>query len=1277
MLSIARIASTDINTYKVKLIEWIAAEYDINVNVDEISAGIDFSGIVLTLKDVSFVDAPLLPFELKLDHLFLHLNFLNSLKQQSLVFDDISLKGADLVIKSSYRLNNFETDSIEKNSTEVTLDSLKNIFLSRLNSFSIKESQLSFTDHLSNQKTIYVEDLSWLNYGSYHQGVGKASLSKVLGENTLEFLIDIKGDENGANEQLIANVYAHAENLDVSDYLQSKVNPLAALETANVSFKLWSEFDFNGPKNLLIEWGESEISWALLEQSHHWKVNDGIFQFSYQDSSWLFDSYDLNLEYNFIPWLDTKLSGTGIGGRSGQFEINGVNLNSIVPFGLLFSNTSEDQIEIVKKLEIGGELKSINVTIDKPGELTVGVSVDAFNNQAVDIIPGINDANIDIVSDKNSGKILISLPSQNIRFDKQFNRSMPLKETEFELNWLNHKDGIELTSEHISLATDDITSLSQFSLFIPTEKSPDITPFLSLYSYVSLNDAAKAQHYFPIVAMGEEVYEYLEPALKKGSVEGAKILWYGSFSEYPYLKNNGVFQAFVPVKNAVYDFYEEWKGLNSLDLDLLFENDSLSMTSNKAKLYDIKLDSLSITIDHLTPDGVITINSHVEENARKVSQYIINSPLKDSVGEALKVMQFNGQLNSNIMLSIPFTEEGVDPVVSGSIDLLSDDVDIKIGNDLAIPLTAMNGKLNFKDGELVAKGISAKLFEQPVNFSFHTLPLDEEYQINVDFSGQWDATSLTLNRPELSLLQLSGTFDWLGEFAFTQFSEGGYDFNLNLSSPLQGMTIGLPIPYDKNALQTWPSKVNFRGNESRAKWDAKISNKIKLLGALDYQSENTYMPYAYIAFGSELDIPIDYTKQVIRINESKASLTEWTPTLQKLIKGNPLLENEGNKESLSLITIDEIYVDIQQTELFEEPLFNFNTQISHVGNLWDINTKANGLISNVEYREGIPERFDINIEELDFKLFNVDAAISTLFNKESTLFNEQDENLRENYPEIFLECIDCLYKKMDLSNLSAHVFPTQSRYNIDYIKFNDNDMFTNISGVWDQRRTNIIVDSKVNSDTSIVHRLGYATPVVYKNAEVTGALNWIGAPWQFNFDSLNGVLSAELESGAITEVDDNGARLLSFLSLNAIRRSLNLEFGNVFSKGLGFDRLSLSSHIKNGIAKSDDFYLDGLVGRISGGGLIDLPNLNVNYGLSYSPAVTSSLPILTAFAVNPLTGAAVLMLTKILEPVVDAIIRVDFSIKGSIMDPVVKIESREKRKVKLQNSAVLEVMEKE
>ena len=48
------------------------------------------------------------------------------------------------------------------------------------------------------------------------------------------------------------------------------------------------------------------------------------------------------------------------------------------------------------------------------------------------------------------------------------------------------------------------------------------------------------------------------------------------------------------------------------------------------------------------------------------------------------------------------------------------------------------------------------------------------------------------------------------------------------------------------------------------------------------------------------------------------------------------------------------------------------------------------------------------------------------------------------------------------------------------------------------------------------------------------------------------------------------------------------------------------------------------------------------------------------------------MMSKLLEPVVETIIRVDFSVKGPLDDPVVKLISRQKGKVKLQDSEVLE-----
>ena len=1278
LLTAARFAINGVDDYKAQLVEWVAAEHDINVDADKVSAGIDFSGLVLTLNDVTFTETDVLPFELNISNLFLHLDFLESLQKQQVIFNDISIKGANLLLKSTLdtdrigQLSSADSDS----DSQSTLDSLKNILLLRLSSFSITDSRIRFTDHLYNQKTILIQDLSWLNDGQQHQGVGKASLPNTLGENTLEFIIDVTGDAESTDDKLVGSLYAQAENLNATEYLKPQVNPLANLTSAIVSFRLWSDFDVDGFKNMQLQWDNSEIAWTLLGESESWQINDGLFQFTYDNEQWLFDTYDLNITHNYTPLNDVSIAGHGDVGRFGQFDFDGINLNAITPFGLLFSSIAEEQLNYVADLEVGGKLDKLDLHFNPLGQMTVSADINAFSNQAHDIIPGISDANITVTADQDSGHASILLDPQSITFDGQFNRSMPLQKGDIDLHWKVNETGVTLASNQFLLETDDLKSTTQFSLFLPsqsedvsTQRDASQSPYLKLYSYASLNDASKAQHYFPVKAMGNDVFNYLRSAIQKGTSQGAKVLWNGPLNAYPFKQHEGIFQAFIPIKDAQYDFFEEWQGLYDLDLDLLFENDSLLMQSDKAKLGGMKVDKLSVNIAELSSNGGIDIEANINQKADSIMQYLLNSPIKDSLTQVAETLQIKDKLQGKLSLDIPFSKDNGDTQVKGEFNLKGNDINIKLSDETHLLLENTQGSFSFTDGNFTGDGLTTELFGQPVNFSFSSNDNDNKYQLLVSLFGQWDTSKLSRQQTALLPLQLSGNLDWQGQVNFSQ-AQHNYQFGVYLSSPLQGTKIGLPAPYNKNALQSWPTKVNVNGDQDSIRWDASISNKLKSAGELYSAQQQTKLKYFFLGLGDDLNLPIDKSKQIVRINESRVNLTPWVSVIKDHFQNE---QNDDDNESL--FNLDHLYLDVKHAEIFDQPIVNLSTDLQLSDKKLAVNIHGDDLLANLEFRKGIPDRYDINVQQMNFQSLDVDALYATFDNEASSGLSEVSDNLRLDYPEVFLECVVCIYNQMSFSPLKAHVFPSKSRYNIDYIQLGEEAQATNISGVWDQRRTNIIFDAKGSSETNLVRRLGYKSPMNYQESELNGALNWVGAPWQFNFDSLNGELTVEVEDGQITEVDDKGARLLSFLSLDAIRRSLNLEFDNVFSKGLGFDTMSLSANITNGILKNDDYFLDGSAGKISGTGLIDLPNLNVNYRFSYSPAVTSSLPVLAAFAINPLTGAAVLMLTKILEPVVDTIVRVDFSAKGPISDPKITIEDRLKGSVKLQNSEVLEKLE--
>lgn len=1244
--------------------QWLSEEYNVNLTFEDISAGIDFSGLILNVSAIELVDSVDLPYRLKLEHLFIYLNFWQSISEQTLVFNRISAQGADITIKPTRK------NSAKSESTVLTTAALRKILLVQLSKFSIKDSQLHFTDHLQRNKTVVIKKLKWINQDGRHQGTGYASMLSGLADNSLDFVVDLVEQDEQQTSPLAGHLYIAADNFNISHYLADQVNPNAQLVDAVLGFKAWAEFSSNTLQKLQLQLNNSKLSWSQLDQDHQWKINSGLVQFTNSNEQWLLDSYSLDLEYNQQKLKALNVRGHGTA-TSAAFELAGLNLKDLMPLYLLGSDLPEKTIRSLRASDPDAKLDDLGLFKDSEDNLQFSAHLSQFNNQAQGVIPGISDAQIEVIGGAAKGELNITLANQSITFDGQFSREMPLESAQVDLQWSQMQTGFKVFSEHTVLNTRDLNSTTEFSLFFPHQEGQKQSPFLSLYSYADLNDASKAQYYLPIKALGNKVFDYLQPTLKKGQVKGAKILWYGALNQYPYDQNNGIFQAWVPLRGSQYDFYGDWQGLTKLDLDLLFENDGLLMNAHKASLQGMEVKKLTANIDHLNPNGILTVNAEISEDAQKISDYLKASPLKESIGKALSVIEVEKQLTGALALTIPFNRKAQDSKTLGSIFLAKNNVNIKLAEGLILPLKNVQGQFSFINGNLTANNLKGQLFSQPIQISFASKEQQDRYHVDADLSGNWDLAELTESQIILNPLKLSGQLDWAAAVNFDNLLAGGYQYNVAFNSGTRGVDMALPFPFEKNALQSWPTDIVVSGDQRSSTVEAKIKNKLWFGGTLDYQKKQNDIPYFLLNIGTDTASVMDKTKQVINVNLDSLDIASWYQ--QWILFSGQKRELKAQEISSRAIELDEINFNIKHAGLFSQPLNNLSVRAVNDHKKWDATVDSDNLLAAVQLRNGEPVRLDLNIKKLNFQSLDL-SNINT--DQELDAENQaQDRNLLKDYPEILVDCLACVYGDINLSPMRLHIFPNKKNLNINYIKIGDEKEFSEISGVWDQHKTNLIVKSVGDQDNDIVKRLGYTSPMIYSKAELSGAFNWIGAPWAFNLDSLNGTFSAKLTDGAITEVNDNGARLLSLFSLDGIRRTLNNEFNNVFSKGLNFDQVSFSGSITDGIVKNDDFYLNGAAGKISGKGLIDLPNYDTNYQMSYSPAVTSSLPVLSAFLISPLTGAAVFMLTKILEPVVETIIRVDFTVKGPLSGPEIKLINRKKAKVTLQHTEVLDEIE--
>ncbi len=167
--------------------------------------------------------------------------------------------------------------------------------------------------------------------------------------------------------------------------------------------------------------------------------------------------------------------------------------------------------------------------------------------------------------------------------------------------------------------------------------------------------------------------------------------------------------------------------------------------------------------------------------------------------------------------------------------------------------------------------------------------------------------------------------------------------------------------------------------------------------------------------------------------------------------------------------------------------------------------------------------------------------------------------------------------------------------------------------------------------------------------------------------TMNGTISSELGQGVISDVS-GAARLLGLFSLDSIIRKMQLDFSDVFDKGMAFNSIVGSGDVKNGIFITNDIEMDAVAGQMSIKGIANLETQIVDAEVEFIPDLTSGIPVLSAFAVAPQTALYIFAVTKVLSPVVEVFTKVNYEVKGELDNPNVIEISRSKGEYTLPNN---------
>ncbi|WP_434340363.1 YhdP family protein [Motilimonas cestriensis] len=1257
-ISLFRAMLPMLNSYKDDLSAWLLTEHQLNIQLDSLDATWDNYGPALVVLDTTWLPTSDEPFDVTIAQTRIRVDLLKSVQQKQWVFSRIALSGVKLNLYLD-RLGATDSSPAPLNSQV-----WQSVLLEKIQDFVILDSQVVLHSELSPSTVFSIAQLSWLNLGERHQGVGKGRIGEAGENSSFNFILDIKETSSPLFSDWLGQLFVEGEQLNLVPLLAGRVAEHSELLAANVNFKGWADFSFKGINSAQLHIQPSQLLWQSQQQAHQLTVNSGVIKWWPTAAGWQIDGSEFSVSSMAAPRdnaTESEISATPLKDTSSllnsrfnfqlyqhdDFLVGSLGEIEFAPFltlGSLFADSISTRDNWWVNAQPMAKATSSQVLYQmKSNQYLAHSLISDINLKANAGLPSLQDATVQLLGSELGGRLSLSLADTQLDFAQQFQAPIQVGRISVPLRWTYGVNGPILSSDSALFSNQDLAWQGRFKL----DWSDGGSPYLSLYSEANLKRASEADKYFPIQLMGENVYDYLQPTIAAGEVETAKILWHGRLDQYPYEKGEGVFQAWVPLTNTEFHFYPGWPPLSEMKINLLFQNAGLFLESSDATLMKARSNQITGAITRFAPDANLTINAKVQGFSRDISEYLQASPLADSVGAALKKVVVAGPITGELKLEIPLN--GDPAKVAGAIALNDNKVNIPLSADAetVLSLSQVTGQFEFDQGNLNNGSFKANWQQQPVTVRFSGEEQADTYLAKVNVLADWPANKLDKQWPALQQLDLSGKLSWQANLNYQSFAQGGYRYDLQLSSDTLGLGIGLPAPMNKNSLRGWPLSINLAGSEKGTELDAELDSKLFIRASVN--AKNATESRWWLHLGQTLPSQMPERAKAVSVALNQLDLDPWLAWAQQ--QNWP---QSGTSQSDWIP--DFIKVNINEMQFWQQAIHGLSLSARRDQQQWSLtlaSDKGKGKIVDT------PNLLLVDLQRLYLPDLLVPSA-----GKNDPPSPWSWQHLKNTQ----LSCQKCQIGNINLGQVQGQFTRHSKGIKLDNLSLLYGHSDVHMTGDWSgesQQKTQLNIAIQSQNIARFAQTQGYDSPMKETSGVADFELSWLGSPNMFNTESLNGKVKLATNTGYIADVSDKGARLFSLLSLDSIRRKLNLDFRDVFVDGLYFDSIKTTANITNGLVNSDDFTLDAAAGRLQGKGQLDLNRWQMDYRMSFYPDVTSSLPVLAAFTLTPVTGLYVLLLSKIFEPVVDVIAEVNFSLKGDISNPEISEIGREKGVVEL------------
>jgi uncharacterized protein (TIGR02099 family) len=953
----------------------------------------------------------------------------------------------------------------------------------------------------------------------------------------------------------------------------------------------------------------------------------------------------------------------------------------------------EDELALTRFLQQSNvklSVDSINFSLNKKEHGTWGLSDINLSFSELEYLPWNNIPRMNGLFGrarigKDSGEIELSAENIELEFPGLFRHSIVANELNGLLSWdfLDSTTPIFLV-ERFSLKNDDLTIYVKGKYF-----DQDGTPILSLYTELQEVNAGKKSRYLPTGIMTKNLVAYLDNSINSGRFSLIKSVVRGPSNGFPYANNEGLFVALGMLEDTHYKFLPDWPAVTGLNAKLLFEGNSMDIIANNAQSMGVDvLYARATTRDFSLKEPILNLSFETFSKNNEAKRLIENSPLK-SISNSLKSIDYLGDMRTKINMRVGLAgKPGAIPEIQGDIKLYPKKSQITTP---FISLDNLDGHVKFDHSGITASQLTAGYRGESLTIKLDGRAATASPVLSLDINGRLPENAIAdflgdkwsryiVGKPTFtSLVQFSPQDNVETTRVF--FQSDMKDVKVNFPGELgkaEGEISELFLKLDLSKRSV--GNVKWQGVNGRWYWGA---DETKLL---EENSFSNAPPENRIDYGGDFFINTEDNPEKIKPgirasgNMTKVVVTEWITFINQL-RGDIELEIDGATKSAKLNTISDelkrnlvfesIALNVKELDLDVVSVFNANLLISNKDNSpWLVTLDS--LTAELSLQMNREKPWMANISKLDINIAETKADEDIIKSKNQDLLILDDGALSPlQLVDIDIFCKTCIVRQKDYGEVKLQIRKSQNGVSFSgkSKKVKQHELL--LSGSWEttnelETRTRLFADLKANNVGQLLKLWDVEAAIKDSSGRLVADFSWGGSPWEFDYYSANGDMQLDLGKGYLSEISEGAGRLFSLFNLQSLVRKLTFDFKDVYKKGFFYDSIRGTLGMKDGVISSENISIRGNVADVKLYGQTDIKNEQIEQIAVITPHLTSSLPVLAAWAIEPTTGVIVFLINKIMEPAVEVATRIDYRIYGTFDDVIVKKLKTAKKKIKVE-----------